>query len=146
VKMLSVLLILASKWIFFIVMAGSIENVKSPSVAYVPQSWFSGAFIESMFAALLASFWAFEGWNVTGFIGGEIKNPTRNLPLAIVAGVLFVIVIYTTVNLTYLYVLPIDEIIALQSSENSIAAVAVVGRLLGEPGAMFIAVLIVITT
>src|SRR6185369_13709510 len=98
--------------------------------------------VESMYAALLAAFWAYEGWNVTGFIGGEIKNPTRNLPLAIVAGVLFVIVIYTTVNFTYLYVLPIDEIVALQSSENSIAAVAVVGHLLGSPGAMFIAILI----
>jgi APA family basic amino acid/polyamine antiporter len=175
VKMLSVALILAlsynnyiglkfgafvSKWIFFIVMAGiafimitaftsglgSFSNVQTPSVAYVPHAWTSVAFIESMFAALLAAFWAYEGWNVTGFIGGEIKNPTRNLPLAIVSGVLFVIVIYTTVNLTYLYVLPIDEIIALQKQENSIAAVAVVGHLLGAPGAMFIAILIVITT
>ena len=61
-------------------------------------------------------------------------------------GVTIVMVIYVTINFTYLYILPIDEIIAAHTSQNTIAAVAVVKHFLGETGATVIAVLIVVTT
>src|SRR5688500_15967208 len=69
---------------------GSMENFQTPAAGFKPMSWLDPAFIKTIFAALLAAFWAYEGWTSTGFIGGEIKNTHRNLPLALVSGVSFV--------------------------------------------------------
>lgn len=125
---------------------GSMANFQTPGSGYSAHSWWEPGFIEQIFAALLAAFWAYEGWTSTGFIGGEIKNPNRNLPLALVFGVSFVLVVYLCINFTYLYVLPMDAIISVHQSQNSIAAVEVVRSFLGEPGALAMAVLILITT
>jgi basic amino acid/polyamine antiporter, APA family len=125
---------------------GSLETFQTPSINFQPRNWLSASFIQSMFAALLGSFWAYEGWSATGYIGGEIKNPNRNLPLALVFGVMFVMVVYLCINFTYLYILPVDEIIASKTSQNTIAAVAVVRHFLGEQGAFAIAILILLTT
>ncbi|SHH49433.1 basic amino acid/polyamine antiporter, APA family [Chryseolinea serpens] len=125
---------------------GSWANFTTPATGYVHHAWTEGAFIQSIFAALLAAFWAYEGWSATGYIGGEIKNPNRNLPLALVLGVSFVMLVYISINFTYLYVLPIDEIIAAHKSQNTIAAVVVIRHFLGEAGALFIALLILLTT
>jgi len=125
---------------------GSLVNVQTPAKEFVDRSWLDPVFIETMFAALLAAFWAYEGWTSTGYIGGEIRNANRNLPLALVSGVSFVMLVYLCINFTYLYVLPMDEIIAVHLSVNSIAAVEVVRNFLGTSGAMGMAVLILITT
>ncbi len=147
-----VVLIIVLVSIFFIIVlglsigGGSFENFNTPAQHYVQRSWFDNTFISSIFAALVSAFWAYEGWSVTGFIGGEIKNPHRNLPLALMMGVSIVMVIYVSINFTYLYILPIDDIIAAHTSQNTIAAVAVVRHFLGGTGATIIAALIVITT
>ncbi len=125
---------------------GSLVNFRTPAAGFVARDWNDSSLIQPMFAAMLAAFWAFEGWSSTGYIGGEIKNPNRNLPLALVFGVLFVIVVYVSINFTYLFVLPIDEIIEGSKTQNSIAAVAVVKHFLGSPGALFISLLILLTT
>ena len=139
----SILLIIASG---LSIGGGSMENFRSPAAGFVPRSMFDPDLIKTMFAALLAAFWAYEGWTSTGYLGGEIKNSHRNLPLALVSGVLFVMGVYLAINFTYLYVLPIDAIIAVQQSVNSIAAVEVVRSFLGTPGTLAMAVLILITT
>ncbi len=125
---------------------GSFQNLQTPAAGFVERPWYDSGFIQSMFAAMLAAFWAYEGWATTGYLGGEIKNPNRNLPLALVFGVLFVIVVYTSINFTYLFVLPIDQIVNLSKTQNSIAAVSVVGHFLGSPGILFISLLILLTT
>jgi len=95
---------------------------------------------------MLAAFWAFEGWSTTGYMGGEIKNPNRNLPLALIFGVLFVILVYAGINFTYLFVLPIDQIVDVAKTQNTIAAVEVVKHFLGSGGGLFISILILFTT
>lgn len=125
---------------------GSMENFQTPAAGFKPMSWLDPAFIKTIFAALLAAFWAYEGWTSTGFIGGEIKNTHRNLPLALVSGVSFVMLVYLCINFTYLYVLPIDQIIAVHNSVNNIAGVEVVRSFSGNIGALSMAVLILITT
>ncbi len=125
---------------------GSWANFQAPATQYVERSWFDFDFIKAMFAALLAAFWAYEGWNTVGFIGGEIKNPNRNLPLALFAGMLVIIGTYALVNFTYLYVLPIDRFVDIHQAKNEIAAVAVVRHYAGEIGAIVISVVILITT
>lgn len=125
---------------------GSYENFKTPATGFVQRSWTDGEFLSGVFAALLAAFWAYEGWSAIGYLGGEIKNPNRTLPMAFGLGVLFVIVVYLGINFTYLYVLPIDEVIKADQSQNVIVAVEVVRRFLGGPGAIFISILILFTT
>lgn len=125
---------------------GSWENFSTPAGRYQDLSLTDPVFIRSFFAALLAAFWAYEGWSATGYIGGEIKNPHRNLPLALVSGVLFVMVVYVSINFTYLYVLPIDQIINAHESQNTIAAVSVVRHFLGPEGGLMISILILLTT
>jgi APA family basic amino acid/polyamine antiporter len=125
---------------------GSFENFQTPSASYVEQSWFSGNFIKLIFMAMLASFWAYEGWSSVGYLGGEIKNANKTLPLALITGVSFVMLIYCTINFTYLYILPIDSIIASAESQNAIAAVTVVEHFLGSPGMTFMLLVIALTT
>jgi APA family basic amino acid/polyamine antiporter len=125
---------------------GSFQNFGTPSAQYVARDWTDFVFIKAMFTALLAAFWAYEGWNTVGFIGGEIKNPNRNLPLALFSGMLLIIGAYALVNFTYLYVLPIDQIIGVHQAKNDIAAVAVVRHFAGGTGATLISVVILLTT
>ena len=125
---------------------GSLANFQMPSVSYVAQDWTDFTFIKAMFAALLSGFWAYEGWNTVGFLGGEIQNPRRNLPLALFAGMMIIIGAYVLVNFTYLYVLPIDDLIGVAKAKNEIAAVAVVRHFAGGIGATLISIIILITT
>ena len=125
---------------------GSFTNFNTPSVDYVPKSWFDFDLIKGLFSAMLAAFWAYEGWNTVGFIGGEIQNPKRNLPLALFSGLMIIIGAYLLVNFTYLYILPIDELSNIHKSQNGIAAVAVIRHFAGNIGAAILSVLILVTT
>ncbi len=87
------------------------------------------------FAALVGALWAYDGWNNVGMVSSEIRNPQRNLPLALIGGTLAVIVIYLLANLAYFYVLPAGEIAA----SNRVAA-DVMRRILGNPGANAVSV------
>jgi len=66
--------------------------------------------ISAMGIALIAVFWAYDGWVYVTWVAGEIKEPRRNVPLAMVLGVLVVGAIYVAMNMTYLYALPLSEI------------------------------------
>ncbi|MGB8913512.1 MAG: amino acid permease [Candidatus Sulfotelmatobacter sp.] len=66
--------------------------------------------ISAMGIALIAVFWAYDGWVYITWVAGEVKEPRRNVPLAMVLGVLVVGVIYMAMNVTYLYALPLGEI------------------------------------
>ncbi|MFC7373139.1 APC family permease [Fictibacillus iocasae] len=97
----------------------------------------SGAAVEiSMGAAILATLWAYDGWLMVGFVAGEMKNPAKILPKAIIGGILIVTAAYVLVNIALLHVLPAGEIVAL--GENSAAAAATV--LFGPIGGKLIAV------
>lgn len=102
--------------------------------------------ISSFFTAMLAAFWAYQGWVSVGFIGGEVKNPNTNIPKGIVIGVFIVILIYLLVNVTYLTLLPIPQLEAIHAAGNQIAAVEAVRSFWGSGGVLFISLLILLTT
>jgi APA family basic amino acid/polyamine antiporter len=60
--------------------------------------------------ALIAVFWAYDGWVYITWVAGEVKEPRRNVPLAMVLGVVIVGIIYVTMNMTYVYALPLSEV------------------------------------
>lgn len=102
--------------------------------------------LSTFFTAMLAAFWAYQGWVSVGFIGGEIKDPTRNIPKGIVMGVFVIIFIYLLVNITYLALLSIPQLEQVHAAGNQIAAVAAVKSFWGAGGALFMSLLILITT
>ena len=102
--------------------------------------------VSAFYTAMLAAFWAYQGWVSVGFIGGEVKDPTKNIPKGIVTGVFIVIGIYLVVNVTYLTLLSIPQLIQIHESGNQIAAVEAVRSFWGTGGVMFISFLILITT
>src|ERR1043166_7668250 len=80
-------------------------------------------------AAMLGALWAYDGWNNITFLAGEVKNPARNLPLALIGGGFLVMGLYLFVNLGYYHVLTPTEVASV-SAKLSVAA-EVVRRLLG---------------
>jgi basic amino acid/polyamine antiporter, APA family len=102
--------------------------------------------ISAIFSAMLAAFWAYQGWASIGFVGGEIKDAKRNIPRGITIGVFLIIAIYLLVNATYLSVLSIPQLEQVKQSGNQIAAVEAVRSFWGATGAFFISILIMITT
>jgi basic amino acid/polyamine antiporter, APA family len=66
--------------------------------------------------AVLAALWAFDGWNNLPMAAGEVKDPSRNVPLALVTGVAACFAIYALANLAYFYALPFLEVLGANSS------------------------------
>ena len=63
-------------------------------------------------AALIAALWAYDGWNDLNMVGGEISRPERNIPIALIAGVAIVAILYMLTNAAVEYVLPASSIAA----------------------------------
>jgi len=78
--------------------------------------------ISAMGIALIAVFWAYDGWVYITWVAGEVKEPRRNVPLAMVLGVVVVGVIYIAMNMTYLYALPIQQIAQHETIAHAAAA------------------------
>jgi basic amino acid/polyamine antiporter, APA family len=125
---------------------GSMENITTNSVRFDPNTMNGSTLFKALALACLSAFWAYEGWATVGFIGGEMKNPQKNLPIALLIGTLTVMVMYMAMNFVYLYILPIDSLIQIHESKNGIAAVAVVNHFLGSWGGLLISCLILVAT
>ena len=78
--------------------------------------------ISALGVALIAVFWAYDGWVYITWVAGEVKEPRRNVPLAMVLGVLVVGAIYMAMNVTYLYALPLTEIARHETIAHAAAA------------------------
>lgn len=132
----------------FVIVVFGLANVKAAPDNYMDiRNITQGSVtVSSFFTAMLAAFWAYQGWVSVGFIGGEVKNPNTNIPKGIVIGVFIVILIYLLVNVTYLTLLPIPQLEAIHAAGNQIAAVEAVRSFWGSGGVLFISLLILLTT
>jgi len=86
----------------------------------------------SMGAAVLATLWAYDGWMNVGFMAGEMKNPSKTLPRAIISGILIVIIAYLSVNIAMLHLLPAKEIVELGPNAATAAATSLFGNFGGK--------------
>jgi APA family basic amino acid/polyamine antiporter len=91
--------------------------------------------------ALVSTLWAFDGWADLAYNGGEVKDPQRNLPRALIGGTLMVIAIYLLANLAYLAVLPIEEI-----RVSRLVAADVAQKVIGPAGVVFVSVTVMVST
>jgi len=119
-------------------------NTSGPSSAHVFHSNFG--FIGAFFSAMLGAFWAYQGWNSVTTLGGEVRDPKKNIPLAILIGVLSVAGIYLIVNFVYFYILPVSVIEKFASEENRIIAIESVRAVAGEGGAKAVTFLILLSS
>jgi len=80
-------------------------------------------FISAMGIALIAVFWAYDGWVYVTWVAGEIKDPRRNVPRSMLWGVFAVGAIYIAMNMTYLYAMPVAEIAKHETIAHAAASV-----------------------
>jgi APA family basic amino acid/polyamine antiporter len=97
--------------------------------------------VSTFFAGLVPTMFAYGGWQNLNFVAEEVRDPLRNLPRALLLGVLCVIVVYVSANVAYLYVLSAPALAA-----TTTPAAEAARRLTGENGARVISLLIVIST
>jgi len=90
--------------------------------------------------ALIAVFWAYDGWVYITWVAGEVKDPQRNLPRSLIGGLLLVGVLYIAINAIYLYALPMTEIAA-----QPAVAQAAAGAMFGAGAARWLALMIAIS-
>jgi len=76
-------------------------------------------------AAMVGALWAYDGWNNISYMAGEVKHPDRNLPLALIASMLIIIVLYVVVNVSYYYVMTPTEVASVDANASSVAAEAI---------------------
>ena len=62
-----------------------------------------------MGTALIAIMWTYDGWADLSFMGGEVKNPGRTLPLALILGTAAIVLVYLLLNVAYIYLVPLPE-------------------------------------
>jgi APA family basic amino acid/polyamine antiporter len=106
---------------------------------------FSSGHGGSLFAAFgvatVSALWAYDGWNNVSMVGGEVENPQRNLPIALIAGSLLVLIVYVLVNVAYFYVLSPSQVLGTITVASDAAR-----RFLGSAGGAFIAVGVIVST
>jgi len=140
------IMLLVGAGLLLIIVFGLSSAAAGPAIQRMVEPGVQTATISSFYTALLAAFWAYQGWVSVGFIGGEVKDPKRNISKGIVIGVLIVILVYLLVNVTYLSLLSVPQLIQVHESVNQIAAVEAVRAFWGTGGVLFISLLILITT
>ncbi|MGH8177636.1 MAG: APC family permease [Steroidobacter sp.] len=92
-------------------------------------------------AAMITALFAFEGWSYAGYVAGEIQQPQRTLPRAVIVGVLGVTTLYVAVNLAYMSVLPFEHF---RSSDR--VAADVMSALVGPAGGLAVSAAVMTST
>jgi basic amino acid/polyamine antiporter, APA family len=97
--------------VFLLSRSGSWDHFRAPATGGIASSG-----ITAFGAAMLAALWAYQGWANVSMVAGEIEKPERNVPRALIYGMLLVILVYLIANLAYFYALPFSEILTSNST------------------------------
>jgi len=122
-----------STWTKFTAMAGFVvlglaigkghwSNFTAHAPGGISMGLSPGQLISALGVGLIAVFWAYDGWVYITWVAGEVKDPRRNVPLAMVFGVLAVGAIYLAMNMTYVYALPLSEVAKHETIAHATAA------------------------
>src|SRR5213594_358376 len=91
--------------------------------------------------SLVSVLWAYDGWGDLSFVGGEVRDPERNLPRALILGTGAIILIYLLVNAAYLYLLPIE-----QMARSPLVAADAAQLLVGRTGVSLVVMIATFST
>src|SRR5438876_1101029 len=102
----------------------------------------AGSFSFARFGlALVSVLWVYDGWADVSFVGGEVKDPEKNLPRVLIYGTLIIIGLYLLANVAYLAVRPVEEI-----RHSNLVAAHVAQKLVGAVGVAFVSLAVMIST
>ncbi len=106
-------------------------------------AWDGGVHLSLLGTALIAVMWTYDGWADLSFMGGEVKDPQRTLPLALIIGTACVMLVYLVVNIGFMYVLTLP-----QMAGAKLIATAAAERipLFGGIGAAIISAVVLVST
>ena len=107
----------------FAIGKGSWANVHAGAGSSLTLGLGPRQFVSALGVGLIAVFWAYDGWVYITWVSGEVKDPRRNVPLAMVLGVLAVGAIYLAMNVTYMYAMPLTEVAKHETIAHATAAV-----------------------
>jgi APA family basic amino acid/polyamine antiporter len=107
----------------FSIGSGSLTNLRASAGPVMPTSWL---------LALIPVMFTYSGWNAAGYIAEEVREPGRNVPRAFALGTAAVVGIYLSLNVLYLYVLPVDALAHVQGSVLDVMADRLLGSLAGN--------------
>ena len=127
--------------LMFIVLVAFAVGLPQTGGFYTPALPEGSFTIPAFGLALVSTLWAFDGWADLSYNGGEVRDPQKNLPRALIGGTLMVITIYLLANLAYLAVLPIEEI-----RISKLVAADVAQKVIGPAGVVFVSVTVMIST
>jgi basic amino acid/polyamine antiporter, APA family len=102
------------------------------------------SFISVFFAVMLNAFWAYDGFANLPAVAAELKNPKKNIPIAIITGVSVVLLLYLLINYAFMKSMSLHQLASI--SENKVAAIVVAKNILGRAGNSIISVLILLST
>jgi APA family basic amino acid/polyamine antiporter len=102
---------------------GSAANLQTTGGPVTPASWL---------LALVPVMFTYSGWNAASYVAEEIRDPGRNVPLALGVGTISVVVIYLLLNVLYLYVFPVGSLAAIKGSVLDVIADRLLGARAGD--------------
>lgn len=107
----------------------------SEPLRFTPASW------PGFGLALVTVMWTYSGWSSIAALAGEVRDPGRNMPRALMWGTGAVLLVYLAINAAYLYVLPLEAL-----AESTMVAGDAARQVLGEGGASLVAAIVVLAT
>ncbi|MEE8334878.1 MAG: amino acid permease [Candidatus Neomarinimicrobiota bacterium] len=114
---------------------GTLTEINRMDFQINPGQYFSPAFAVSLIFVM----YAFSGWNAAAYIGGEVRNPGRNLPLALIIGTALVTLLYLGLNVLYICAVPLKSMAGVLEV-GYLAAVSLFGESIGRLFSLGIAV------
>lgn len=134
-KLLAILALIGAA---FLLGDGTMANVTTEGVTPPPVGT---ALVLALVMAMNKALWSYDGWNNITYVAGEVTNPQRTIPRALMIGTATTMTVYVLINVAYLYILPIDVL----SSSTSVAA-DVANIVMGPIGLTFVSLAVMIST
>jgi len=129
--------------VFGLFLGCNYEVIQSNFSGFLTNFAFNFNQAEIIATATVGAIFAMVTWNNITFISGEVKNPEKNIPLALFWGVIIVMVLYLLINILYVCSIPIEQI---QTAPEDIVAVVLMQKITGAAGKLIIALIIFIVT
>jgi APA family basic amino acid/polyamine antiporter len=111
------------------------------SASHFTPAWTGGVNLSLIGTALIAIMWTYDGWADLSFMGGEVRDPGRTFPLALILGTAGIVLVYLLINVAYIYLVPLPEM----ANAKLVAATAAdhIPLLAGAGGAVVSAIVMV---
>ena len=128
--------------VFGIFLGCNYETISANFANTINTTDFTFSNIEIIAAATVGAIFAMVTWNNITFISGEVKEPEKNIPLALFWGVIIVMVLYILINILYVFSIPIEQI---KTAQEDIVALVLMQNITGPIGEIIIALIIMIS-